>query len=99
MKNKLQNDHQKTTYMTFDDELLKKMYMEYDTPCDSLVSDPTFLSSFTEDYCERAQQKNIDPAEMGQRLLHLRKKGEDKDGLPRLRRKYCGRNLRNHVVT
>jgi hypothetical protein len=78
--------------MNFDDELLKQMYLEYDTPCDRLVSDPLLLSTFTQDYAERSQQKSSNPAEMGRCLLHLRKKGEANGGLQKLRRKYNGRN-------
>lgn len=74
-----------------DDNVLKQMYVEYDTPCDSLVSDPEKLLSFSQDYTERTGQQ-IAPAQVSHRLLTLRKLGETKGGLPNLRRKYNGRN-------
>ena len=75
----------------FDDNVLKQMYVEYDTPCDSLVSDPASLLSFAEDYVERTGQQ-VEPVQVSHRLLNLRKLGEAKGGLPKLRRKYSGRN-------
>ncbi len=75
----------------FDDGLLREMYIEYDTACDRLVSDPAKLLTFAEDYAERTSQQ-VEPADLSHRLLTLRKLGEAKGGLPRLRRKYDGRN-------
>lgn len=74
-----------------DDNVLKLMYVEYDTPCDSLVSDPARLLSFADNYAERTGQ-HVEPAQVSHRLLTLRKLGEAKGGLPKLRRKYNGRN-------
>jgi hypothetical protein len=75
----------------FRDDVLKEMYVEYDTACDRLVSDPERLLSFAEDYGERTGQR-MQPARVSHRLLALRKLGQAKGGLPRLRRKYNGRN-------
>jgi hypothetical protein len=75
----------------FDDGVLREMYIEYKTPCDALVSDPARLRSFAEDYVERTGQR-VQPAEVSHRLLNLRKLGEARGGLPRLRRAYHGRN-------
>ena len=75
----------------FDDNILREMYVEYDTVCDRLVSDPAKLLSFVEDYVERTGQE-VQPAQVFHRLLTLRKLGEAKGGLPRLRRGYNGRN-------
>jgi hypothetical protein len=75
----------------FDDNVLREMYVEYDTACDRLVSDPSTLLSFVEDYVDRTGQQ-VQPAQVSHRLLTLRKRGEAKGGLPRLRRKYNGRN-------
>lgn len=71
------------------------MYVEYDTPCDRLVSNPASLQSFARDYTDRTGQQ-IEPAEVSHRLLTLRKLGEAKGGLPKLRRKYNGRNWSLH---
>lgn len=75
----------------FDDGVLKQMYVEYDTPCDPLVSDPSKLLSFAADYGERTGQQ-VEPAQVSHRLLTLRKLGEAKGGLPKIRRRYNGRN-------
>ena len=75
----------------FDDAILKKMYVDYDTPCDRLVSDPSRLSAFAQVYEDRTGE-NVEPAELAHRLLTLRKLGEAKGGLPRLRQAYDGRN-------
>ena len=75
----------------FDDNVLKEMYIEYNMACDRLVSDPSRLLSFAEDYVQRTGQK-VEPARLAHRLLTLRKLGQAKGGLPRLRRAYHGRN-------
>lgn len=76
---------------TFDDDVLKQMYVTYDTPCDRLVSDPASLLSFAKDYAERTGQQ-VEPAQVSHRLLTLRKLGEAKGGLPKLRQRYNARN-------
>ena len=75
----------------FDDNVLKEMYIEYDTACDRLVSDPAKILPFAEDYVQRTGQQ-VEPAQLAHRLLTLRKLGATKGGLPRLRRAYHGRN-------
>lgn len=75
----------------FDDNVLREMYVEYDTACDRLVSDPAKILPFAEDYTGRTGQQ-VEPAQLAHRLLNLRKLGEAKGGLPRLRRTYHGRN-------
>jgi hypothetical protein len=87
----VRQDSQVSESPTFDDKVLRQMYIECDTPCDSLVSDPARLLSFVEDYAERTGQQ-VEPAQVSHRLLTLRKLGEAKGGLPKLRRKYNGRN-------
>jgi hypothetical protein len=87
----VRQDSQVSESPTFDDNVLRQMYIECDTPCDSLVSDPARLLSFVEDYAERTGQQ-VEPAQVSHRLLTLRKLGEAKGGLPKLRRKYNGRN-------
>ncbi|HPC97087.1 MAG TPA: hypothetical protein PLU87_19270 [Sedimentisphaerales bacterium] len=67
------------------DEILREMYVEYNAPCDRLVSDPECLSAFAEDYAQRTGQQ-VEAACISHRLLTLRKLGEAKGGLPRLRR-------------
>lgn len=77
--------------LVFDDAILKNMYVDYDTPCDRLVSDPSRLSAFAQAYADRTGE-NVEPAELAHRLLTLRKLGEAKGGLPRLRRACDGGN-------
>lgn len=69
----------------FDESILRSLYIEYDTPCDRLVSDPEKLTAFTIAYAEQTGQ-TIGPAQLGRRPLSLRKRGEANGGLPRLRR-------------
>ena len=69
----------------FDDDVLKEMYVEYDTPRDPLVSNREKLLFFAEDYTKRTGQK-VDPEQLARRLFALGKRGEAKGGLPRLRR-------------
>lgn len=67
------------------DEVLREMYVEYDAPCDGLVSDPARLSAFAEDYAQGTGQQ-VEATYISHRLLTLRKLGEAKGGLLRLRR-------------
>jgi hypothetical protein len=69
----------------YDDVILREMYREYGTPCDTLISDQTQLLPFAADYASRTGQC-VEPSELARRLLTLRKMGEAKGGLPRLRR-------------
>jgi len=69
----------------FDDNALREMYIEYDIPCDRLVSDPAKLLHFTQAYTERTNQQ-VTSKDLANRLLTLRKLGQAKGGLPRLRR-------------
>ena len=73
------------------DDLLRQMYIEYNAPCDRLVSNPVSLQAFAEDYVQRTGQQ-VEAAQVSHRLLTLRKLGAAKGGLPRLRRTYNGRN-------
>jgi len=74
-----------------DDSILKEMYIKNNTPCDRIVSNPERLLAFTQAYMDLTGQE-IEPADLAHRLLTLRKLGEAKGGLPRLRRAYLGRN-------
>jgi hypothetical protein len=74
-----------------DDSVLRERYLKNNMPCDRLVSDPERLLAFTQAYTDQTGQE-IEPADLARRLLTLRKLGEAKGGLPRLRRMYDGRN-------
>jgi hypothetical protein len=77
--------------MDFNNKLLIQMYLEYDIPADRLVSNPTILQGFAQDYSVRIG-KDVEPANLSHHLLNLRRRGKDNGGLPRLRRSYFGRN-------
>ena len=87
----VRQDIQEIDALQLDDDLLREMYIEYNTPCDRLVSDPVSLQAFAEDYVQRTGQQ-VEAAQVSHRLLTLRKLGAAKGGLPRLRRNYHGRN-------
>ena len=87
----VRHDTEKIETSRLNDDILKQMYIEYNTPCDRLVSDPASLQAFAEDYAQRTGQQ-VEAARVSHRLLTLRKLGEAKSGLPRLRRAYNGRN-------
>jgi hypothetical protein len=76
---------------SMNDTLIVSMYRKADIPCDPLVSNPALLSKFTREY-NQATGERVTDAEMGHRLLNIRRRGEAKGGLPRLRRRYNGRN-------
>jgi hypothetical protein len=87
----VRRDTERIDTFQIDDNILREMYVEYNTPCDRLVSDPESLQLFTADYAQRTGQQ-VEAAEVSHRLLTLRKLGAAKGGLPRLRRTYNGRN-------
>ncbi len=66
-------------------EIICDLYRETDIPCDSLVSSPIYMDSFTLRYNQLAND-NLSAKEMAKKLLSLRKKGQDNGGLPRLRK-------------
>ncbi len=87
----VRQDSQASALPAFDDKVLKQMYVEYDIPCDPLISDSAKLRSFANDYTERTGH-HVELTRLSRHLFNLRKRGEAKGGLPRLRRKYNGRN-------
>jgi len=68
------------------DNILKEMYVEYDTPCDSVISNPEKLVAFAQTYTDRTSQ-TVGATQIAHRLLSLRKLGQTKGGLPRIRRR------------
>ena len=74
----------------FDDSVLVDMYVDRDTPCDRLVSNPQLLEDFAHEY-RRRTGADVTASDVGHRMLNLRRLGQDKGGLPRLRRRYRGR--------
>jgi hypothetical protein len=77
------------------DQAILQTYVRFDTPADQIVADPDLATSFGQEVnaqLSRAQQ--VDQATLNKRLLNLRRRGEEKGGLPRLRRDYHGRGSR-----
>jgi hypothetical protein len=72
------------------DAIIVALYRAGDEPADRIVCSPEKLCAFTQAYNARAGEAVV-PAAMGQHLLNLRRRGEAKGGLPRLRRAYRGR--------
>ena len=79
-------DTERVNPSRLDNAILREMYIEYNTPCDSLIRNPANLQSFAKDYAQRTGQR-AEPARISHRLLALRKFGQAKAGLPRLQRK------------
>jgi hypothetical protein len=75
------------------DPLIISLYVRRNTPADRVVSDPAVLQGFTDEYC-KASGDSVAPAQMGHHLLNLRRRGQQHGGLPRLRRRYDGRDMR-----
>ena len=69
----------------YQDRIIIEMYVTLSIPCDRIVSNPAVLREFTEEYTARTGHI-VEPADLGQHLLNLRKRGGDKGGLPRMRR-------------
>jgi len=75
----------------FNDTILTQMYIQYAIPCDRLVSNPNVLANFASDYTKRTGHR-VELGSLGHHMLNLRRKGQAKGGLPRLKRRYNGRN-------
>jgi hypothetical protein len=67
------------------DATIRKLYIEFDIPCDVLVRTPHLLGAFTESYNQETGQE-VDVATMGTYVQNLRRKGQANGGLPRIRR-------------
>ena len=65
---------------------VQETYREYDTPADQLVADHELATRFTEAVNSRLPQNlRMTVTRCNSLTLSLRKKGEDKGGLPKLR--------------
>lgn len=69
------------------DNVIIEQYVRFDTPADQIVSDPHVSERFQQAVnAELTPQEQIELPALNRRILNLRKRGEDKGGLPRLRR-------------
>ena len=74
------------------DSVIVTEYVPFDTPADKIVADPEVSAEFTNKVNSHLPAAGrVNPATVNWRLLTLRKRGEDKGGLPRLERRYNGR--------
>jgi hypothetical protein len=68
------------------DEVLKAEYRRFDVPADELVRTPELAMAFCE--CVRRQDSGLETVSndvITRRLIQLRKRGESRGGLPRIR--------------
>jgi hypothetical protein len=75
------------------DAAILATYRQFNTPADQIVADPAISQDFAvqvNNLLPGGQQATL--AEINKRILNLRRRGEEKGGLPRLRRRYNGRN-------
>jgi len=74
------------------DRVIVETYVRFDTPADQIVADPDLAGQFGDAVNGRLPREDqVDLATLNKRLLNLRRRGEEKGGLPRLRRDYNGR--------
>lgn len=72
---------------------LKTAYIDFDVPADQIVADP----ALSQEFCRRTnlllpEQSHIASGpDFNRKLLNLRRRGEAKGGLPRIRSQFHGR--------
>ena len=78
------------------DQAIKAEYVVLDVPADGIVATPQLAKKFAEAVNHRLSDGECESLEtINKRLLTLRKFGQAKGGLPRLRREYNGRGSNN----
>lgn len=73
------------------DQAIREQYVRFDTPVEGIVANPKVAAEFAQKVKAACPNQKIDVPTVNHRLFTLRKRGEDKGGLPRLRRAYNGR--------
>lgn len=74
------------------DRVIVETYGRFDTPADQIVADPHLAAEFGQKVnAQLPGDQQVDQATLNKRILNLRRRGEGKGGLPRLRRDYNGR--------
>ena len=74
------------------DEAIIQTYVRFDTPADQVVADPQLATRFGQQVnAQLPKAQQVDQTTLNKRLLNLRDAGEEKGGLPRLRRDFNGR--------
>jgi hypothetical protein len=76
------------------DTAIIEEYTSFAIPADRIVAEPQVAVRFCEAVNRRLPEElQVDQAMLNKRLLNLRRRGEAKGGLPRLRRAYNGRRI------
>lgn len=73
------------------DSILVEAYGEFDVPVDRFMGDEALIHEFVAVVRQRSGNSQIEVSKTMRRLMNLRKKGQ----LPRLRRSYNGRIVRD----
>lgn len=77
------------------DSVIVTEYVQFGTPADKIIADPNVSAEFTSRVNSKlSADQRVDTATVNRRLLTLRKRGEEKGGLPRLERRYHGRKVK-----
>ena len=74
------------------DSALVASYEEFNVPVDCFIGDDALTQAFVASLAGRLGGEDLNPQEVMRRLMNLRKKGR----LPRLRRTYNGRSVRDN---
>ena len=77
------------------DDVICESYVEFKTPVDRIVASPALskeFASLVNSQFPRGERRDVET--INWRLMTLRKRGEDKGGLPRLERAYYGREVK-----
>ena len=72
-------------------EFMKKAYIEFNVPVDEILLDENLKTDFANVYIDTViefvqEEENRDTEDICEELLRLRKLGQDKGGLPRIRK-------------
>ena len=75
------------------DRVIIEEYVRYDVPADQIPADPIMAQEFLNRVNARLSDgSKFSLPDLNKRLINLRRLGEAKGGLPRLRRNYNGRD-------
>jgi hypothetical protein len=90
-----QDRGQKAVNMDTLDAVIVREYATFNTPVDRILVDPALSGQFVDLVNSTlAPVDRVDESTLKSRLLTLRKRGQNKKGLPRLRRAFNGRSPR-----
>jgi len=70
----------------FNVEVLKRLYVMYDIPLDTLITCKHSWEAFEEDYLLETKRRSVNSDLLKKKMLNLRKRGLAKGGLPRIRK-------------